>query len=78
MDTKVLVRTVSLGWIRSTWAKLVLTTSVALWVKHWPTDLVDPYSSPAQIKSLNEISLHTAFHYYLPIILMTEILLKRI
>ena len=46
---------------------------VAQWVKFWPADLVAPGLSPARCEifsTVNEVPLHTAFHYHLPIILI--------
>ena len=46
---------------------------VAHWVKPWPTDLGVPSLSPARgeiFSTVNEVSLHTAFHYHLSIVLI--------
>ena len=45
----------------------------AQWVKHWPTDLAVPGWSPAPgeiFSSAVGVSLHTAFHYHPPIVLI--------
>ena len=50
-----------------------LGASIAQWVKRWPTDLAVPSSSPASgeiFSTINEFSLHTAFHYQ-PLIILT-------
>ena len=46
---------------------------VAQWVKRWPTDLAVLSLIPARGKifsTVNEIPLHTAFHYHPPIVLI--------
>ena len=58
----------------------VIGAPVSQWVKHWPTDLTVSDSSPTPCKffsNINGVPLHTAFHYHLPFVLMTEMLLKR-
>ena len=60
--------------------QLVQGALVAQWVKGWPNDQTVPSSRPAGgeiFSALNRVPLHSAFHNHLPIVLMTEILLKR-
>ena len=50
-----------------------LGAPVAHRVKPWSTDLAVSGLSPAQAEifsTVNEVQLHTAFHYHLPIILI--------
>ena len=50
-----------------------LGAPVAQWVKRWPTDLAVPGSILARgeiFPSVNGVPLHTAFHYYPPIVLI--------
>ena len=51
---------------------------VAQWVKRWPTDLavVSPSPVRGEILTVDEVPLHTTFHYQ-PFLVMTEIQLKR-
>ena len=50
-----------------------LRAMVAQWVKCWPTDLAIPSLNPARgefFSAINEVLLHTAFHYHQSVVLI--------
>ena len=59
--------------IYPSWVLDTLGAPVAQWVKRWPTDLAVPGSILARgeiFPTVNGVSLHTAFHYHPPIVLI--------